>query len=98
MSDSDDDNHSDSELDDMMYLMSGTIKNDDDDDVEEVNIGEWIMVRDYRTIVEVDGTNTCWQLQEKRCPLSLRWQSAASTHPLSSAFPGGVVGYCYVKK
>ena len=56
MSDSHDDNHSDSELDDMMYLMSGTVKNDNDD-VEEVNIGKWNMVRDYRTIVEVDGVN-----------------------------------------
>ena len=56
MSDSDDDNHSDSELDDLMYLMSGTVKNDDDD-VQEVNIGEWNMVRNYKTIVEVDGVN-----------------------------------------
>ncbi len=40
MSDSNDDDHSDSELDDLMYLMSGTVENDDDD-VHEVNIGEW---------------------------------------------------------
>jgi hypothetical protein len=53
MSDSNDDNHSDSELDDMMYLLSGTVENDDDD-VEEVNIGVWNMVRDYKIIVEVD--------------------------------------------
>ena len=57
MSDSDDDDHSDSELDDLMYLMSGTVENDDEDDVQEVNIGEWNMVRNYKTRVEVDGVD-----------------------------------------
>ena len=56
MSDSNDDNHSVSELDDMMYLMSGTVENEDTD-VEEVNIGAWNMVRDYETTVEVDGVD-----------------------------------------
>ena len=58
--DSNDDNHSDSELDDMMHLviMSGITVKNDDDDVEEVNVGEWNMVHDYKTIlVEVDGVN-----------------------------------------
>jgi hypothetical protein len=57
MSDSNDDDHSDSELDDLMYVMSGTVENDDDNDVQEVNIGEWNMVRNYKTIVEVDGVD-----------------------------------------
>jgi hypothetical protein len=57
ISDSDDDDHSDSELDDLMYLMSGTVKNNDGNDVQEVNIGEWNMVRKYKTIVKVDGVD-----------------------------------------
>ena len=56
ISDSDDDDLSDSELDDLMYLMSGSVENDDDD-VQEVNTGEWNMVRNYNTKVEVDGVN-----------------------------------------
>jgi hypothetical protein len=42
MSDSDDDDHSDSELDDLMYLMSGTVENDDDDNVQEAISGSGI--------------------------------------------------------
>ncbi len=53
ISDSDDDDLSDSELDDLMYLMSGTVESDDDDDVQEVNIGEWNMVLNYKTILKL---------------------------------------------
>ena len=52
---SDGGNESDSDLEDMMYLMSGSAGDADLDDADdEEPIGEWNFIRDFETSIEID--------------------------------------------
>jgi hypothetical protein len=56
MSDSDGGDESDRDLDEMMYFMSGSAGTDSDDAAEDDDeaLGDWNIIRDYETSIEVD--------------------------------------------
>ena len=55
MSDSDSGDDSDVDRDDMMYLMSGAAEADSDDAEEDEPMGDWNVIKDYETSIEIDS-------------------------------------------
>jgi hypothetical protein len=53
MSDSDSGDDSDVDRDDMMYLMSGAAEADSDDAEEDEPMGDWNVIKDYETSIEI---------------------------------------------